>query len=158
MNGGNNKDWSKWDLMGLEVNPIAPLAFGWLPRRRHSHLANDASSNYFFTIIHIIASHLSIITNANKAEAWKNIKSCCNLHLNSIFVYHSFNFRTYFVTLKMQMWKERQSSSWRASLFFFALWYCAGFSEDRVNFLHSSKYGVLFWICTWNNVDNTGTF
>jgi len=27
-----------------------------------------------------------------------------------------------------------------------------------VNFLHSSLYGAMFWICDENSVDNTGTF
>ena len=32
---------------------------------------------------------------------------------------------------------------------------CAGFGWDRVNFLHSSWYGAMFWICAENSVDNT---
>jgi len=29
---------------------------------------------------------------------------------------------------------------------------------DRVNSLHSSKYGAMFWICAENSVKNTGMF
>ena len=35
---------------------------------------------------------------------------------------------------------------------------CAGFGWGRVNFLHSSWYGAMFWICDENSVDNTGMF
>ena len=35
---------------------------------------------------------------------------------------------------------------------------CAGFGWDRVNFLHSSSYGAVFWICAGNSADNTGMF
>ena len=35
---------------------------------------------------------------------------------------------------------------------------CAGFAWDRVNFLHSSWYGAMVWICAENSVDNTGMF
>ena len=35
---------------------------------------------------------------------------------------------------------------------------CAGFHWDRVNFLHGSWYGAMFWICGENSVDNTGMF
>ena len=34
----------------------------------------------------------------------------------------------------------------------------AGFGWDRVNFLHSSWYGAVFWICDENGVDNSGMF
>ena len=33
---------------------------------------------------------------------------------------------------------------------------CAGFGWDRVNFLHSSEYGAMVWICAENSVDNSG--
>lgn len=29
------------------------------------------------------------------------------------------------------------------------------FGRDGVNFLHSSSYGAVFWICDENSVDNT---
>lgn len=35
---------------------------------------------------------------------------------------------------------------------------CAGFDCDRVNFLHRSWHGAMFWICTGNSVDNRGMF
>lgn len=35
---------------------------------------------------------------------------------------------------------------------------CAGFHWDRVNFLHSSQHGVIFWICAENSVDNPEIF
>jgi len=35
---------------------------------------------------------------------------------------------------------------------------CAGFNWDRVNFLHRSQHGAMFWICAENSVDNTGKF
>ena len=35
---------------------------------------------------------------------------------------------------------------------------CAGFGWGRVNFLHSSWYGAVVWICAGNSVDNTGMF
>ena len=35
---------------------------------------------------------------------------------------------------------------------------CTGFGQDRVNFLHSSWYGAMFWICDQNSIDNTGMF
>lgn len=35
---------------------------------------------------------------------------------------------------------------------------CAGFDWVRVNFLHSSLYGAMFWICDQKSVDNTGMF
>jgi len=34
----------------------------------------------------------------------------------------------------------------------------AGFGWDRVNFLHSSLYDAMFWICDENSVDNRGMF
>ena len=34
----------------------------------------------------------------------------------------------------------------------------ACFGWDRVNFLHSSWYGAMFWICAENSVDNSGMF
>lgn len=33
-----------------------------------------------------------------------------------------------------------------------------GFDREKVNFLHSSSYSAMFWICDQNNVDNTGMF
>jgi len=33
---------------------------------------------------------------------------------------------------------------------------CADFGWDRVNFLHSSWDGAMFWICAENSVDNRG--
>jgi len=36
--------------------------------------------------------------------------------------------------------------------------HCASFDLDRVNSLHSSWYGVMFWVCAENSVDNTGMF
>ena len=38
------------------------------------------------------------------------------------------------------------------------LLHCAGFGWDRVNFLHSSWYGAMFWICAGNSGDNTRIF
>ena len=35
---------------------------------------------------------------------------------------------------------------------------CAGFGCDRVNLLHSSWYGAMFWICAENSVDSTEMF
>ena len=35
---------------------------------------------------------------------------------------------------------------------------CAGFGWDRVNFLQSSWYGAMVWICAGNSVDNTEMF
>ena len=35
---------------------------------------------------------------------------------------------------------------------------CASFGWDRVNFLHRSWYGALFWVCAENSVDDTGMF
>ena len=35
---------------------------------------------------------------------------------------------------------------------------CAGFGWHRLNFLHSSWYGAMFWICAGNSVDNAGMF
>lgn len=35
---------------------------------------------------------------------------------------------------------------------------CACYSWDRVNFLQSSKYGAMLWICEENSVDNPGIF
>jgi len=35
---------------------------------------------------------------------------------------------------------------------------CADFGWGSVNFLHSSHYGAMFWICAENSVDNTGMF
>ena len=35
---------------------------------------------------------------------------------------------------------------------------CAGFGWDRVNFLRSSWYGAMFWICAEDSVGNTGMF
>jgi len=32
------------------------------------------------------------------------------------------------------------------------------FGWNRVNFLRSSLYGVMFWICDENSVDNAGEF
>lgn len=32
------------------------------------------------------------------------------------------------------------------------------FGLDRVNFLHSNKCGLIFWICAGNRLDNTGMF
>lgn len=31
-----------------------------------------------------------------------------------------------------------------------------GFGSDRVDFLHSGWYGVMFWICAGNNVHDIG--
>jgi len=36
--------------------------------------------------------------------------------------------------------------------------HCAGFGWDRVNFLHTSWYETIFWICAENSVDHTGMF
>ena len=36
--------------------------------------------------------------------------------------------------------------------------HCAGFGWDTVNFLHSSWYGAVCWICAENSVDNPGMF
>lgn len=35
---------------------------------------------------------------------------------------------------------------------------CAGFDWGTVNFLHSTWYRTVFWICAGNRVDNTGMF
>jgi len=35
---------------------------------------------------------------------------------------------------------------------------CADFGWVIVHFLHSTKYGAVFWICAENSVDNTGMF
>ena len=35
---------------------------------------------------------------------------------------------------------------------------CAGFNWYRVNFLHSSYCGAMFWICAENSIDNTEMF
>lgn len=35
---------------------------------------------------------------------------------------------------------------------------CTGFSLDRVNFLHNSSCGAMFWIGDQNSVGNTTTF
>jgi len=42
--------------------------------------------------------------------------------------------------------------------FSFYVSFCAGFGWDRVNFLHSSQSGAMFWICAEHSVDNTGMF
>jgi len=38
------------------------------------------------------------------------------------------------------------------------LTHCAGFGWGRVNYLHSSYYAAMFWICVENSVDSTGLF
>lgn len=35
---------------------------------------------------------------------------------------------------------------------------CTGFGRDIVNFLQSSRYWSLFWICAENRVDDRGMF
>lgn len=35
---------------------------------------------------------------------------------------------------------------------------CTGSVWDRVNFLHSSRYGAVFWICDENSASNTPVF
>jgi len=42
--------------------------------------------------------------------------------------------------------------------FTFFMYYCADFGWDRVNFLHSSCYGTMFWILAENSVDNIEMF
>lgn len=39
--------------------------------------------------------------------------------------------------------------------FFFSVQLCIGFGYNGVNFLHSSLYGAVFWICDGNSVDDT---
>lgn len=34
----------------------------------------------------------------------------------------------------------------------------AGFGWGRVDFLHSSSYEAMFWVCARNGADNTGMF
>lgn len=48
------------------------------------------------------------------------------MRVNNTFVYHSCNFRTFFLILKVQMWEK--SSRWRVSLFS-ALWHIKGAEE-----------------------------
>jgi len=38
------------------------------------------------------------------------------------------------------------------------IYLCTGFSCGRINFLQSSSYGVMFLICDYNSVGNTGIF
>ena len=47
---------------------------------------------------------------------------------------------------------------WKRLVFSFGLSLCAGFDWGRVNFLRSSWYEAMFWICAENSVDNTGMF
>lgn len=72
MNGENSKVWSKWGLMELDGKATAPLAISgdgsW---GEYSPTWQMMLIIKIIIIIYIITSHLSLITNANKAEGWK---------------------------------------------------------------------------------------
>lgn len=74
---------------------------------------------------------------------------------------HSFSCLTLCVHLH---WRDAQGSRWHskdtpltegwAEL----LWGCAGVCWARVNYLHGSCYGAVFWNCAGSSADNTEMF
>ena len=65
----------------------------------------------------------------------------------------------YFMEEKKKNKTQKQDLWWKGmKKHFSAQDFCTSFGYTRIDFLPSSLYGAMFWICVQNSVDNTGMF